>query len=128
MTIDMIESVRALEKVGFKREQAEAQVVTMNQHTKDLATKAEMSAEFEKVRSEMHFGFKEIRSEMRSGFKEIRAEMDAGFKEMRYEMKSFLTTKKFLWITTAVFTLFATFLTIVLSLLEFRHELLNLLR
>ncbi|MCB0348747.1 MAG: hypothetical protein KDD37_07920 [Bdellovibrionales bacterium] len=138
----MIESIKSLEKVGFKREQAEAQVKAMSQHTKELVTKTEISTEFDKLRSEIHTGFskhdaefkvvraemnagfKEIRSEMNSGFKEIRSEMDARFKVIHCEMKSFLTTKKFIFLMSA----FATFLTIIISLLEFRHELLMLLR
>lgn len=138
MTIDTIESVRTLEKVGFKREQAEAQVKAMRQYTNNLATKVdlkslatEMRAEFKVLRADMNAGFskhdaefKVLRVDMDAGFKEIRSEMNAGFKEVHHEMKAFLTTKVFILILGC----FTTFVTLVLSAIQLREEIFNLFR
>ena len=59
----------------------------------ELATRAEMHAEFGSVRAEMQAEFGRVRAEMRAGFGSVRAEMalgfarvDTKFAELRSEM------------------------------------------
>ena len=52
----------------------------------ELATRAEMHAEFGSVRAEMHAEFGSVRAEMHAEFGSVRAEMHAEFVSVRGEM------------------------------------------
>ncbi len=59
--------IRSLESVGFKREQAEAQVqLVMESYEENVATKADLKSEIAILRSELKTDIADLRSEVKS--------------------------------------------------------------
>lgn len=68
--------IRTLESVGFKREQAEAQVqLVMDTYEENVATKADLA----EVRSELKTEIAELRSEMKSDIAALKSSMSDMF-------------------------------------------------
>ena len=68
--------IRSLEQVGFKREQAEAQVqLVMDSYEENVATKVDLNSSLAELRSELKIDISDVRTEMAN----LRAEMKSGF-------------------------------------------------
>lgn len=115
--------IRSLEGVGFKREQAEAQVqLVMDTYEENVATKADISqmrSETSELRSELKSEIAELRSEfksemalLRSDVATLRSEVKADMAELRGELKTDMSDMfvKFSGLVIGVITLATGFL------------------
>ncbi len=82
--------IRSLEGVGFKREQAEAQVqLVMDTYEENVATKSDLSdvrSEMSLIRSELKTEMAELRSELKTEIAELRSEVKTDIADLRSDM------------------------------------------
>lgn len=82
--------IRTLESVGFKREQAEAQVqLVMDTYEENVATKADLAstgAEIAELRSSTTAEFTKMRSELRTEIALLRTELKTDIAALKLSM------------------------------------------